>query len=247
VVPQLTVALLLAAVVVGAWRGVKRSSPLDGGLAGVGVASFVLLNWPWFPHVSLLFTSAAGLILVVAVLRDSHNMAFCDDLTGLPSRRALNEDLRGMGRRYALAMVDVDHFKKFNDTHGHDVGDQVLRMVAFRILKVAGGGRAYRYGGEEFTIIFPGKDSKDALTHLEALRKEIADYRMTLRGPDRPANDDAGRNRRAGRGADRTVSVTVSMGLAEAGEGGVTPEQVLKAADSALYRAKSKGRNQVCS
>jgi GGDEF domain-containing protein len=174
-------------------------------------------------------------------------MAFCDDLTGLPSRRALNEDLRGMGRRYALAMVDVDHFKKFNDTHGHDVGDQVLRMVAFRILKVAGGGRAYRYGGEEFTIIFPGKDSKDALTHLEALRKEIADYRMTLRGPDRPANDDAGRNRRAGRGADRTVSVTVSMGLAEAGEGGVTPEQVLKAADSALYRAKSKGRNQVCS
>lgn len=91
-------------------------------------------------------------------------------------------------------MADVDHFKAFNDTHGHDVGDQVLRMVAAQLRRVSGGGYAYRYGGEEFTLVFPGKTAVEAMPYLETVRQAIEAYQMRLREagasqgrPDRPA------------------------------------------------------------
>src|SRR4029077_7824091 len=81
--------------------------------------------------------------------------AFVDALTGLPNRRALDEALARLSGDYALAMVDVDHFKQFNDTHGHDAGDRVLRSVAQQ-LRATRGGQAFRYGGEEFCLLFTG-------------------------------------------------------------------------------------------
>ncbi|HAG79498.1 MAG TPA: GGDEF domain-containing protein, partial [Pseudomonas sp.] len=75
------------------------------------------------------------LMLVTAIAHEAYLMAFRDELTGLPGRRALNERLQRLGRQYVLAMADVDHFKRFNDTYGHDVGDQVLKMVASRLRK----------------------------------------------------------------------------------------------------------------
>ena len=89
---------------------------------------------------STVYLSTAGFILVIAVIETSYSMAYRDELSGLPARRALNEALLQLPSRYAVAMVDVDHFKKFNDQYGHDVGDQVLRMVASRLLEVSGGG-----------------------------------------------------------------------------------------------------------
>jgi diguanylate cyclase (GGDEF)-like protein len=244
--PQGGALLLLAAAAIAGIKGVKRETPIDGGLFGNCIALFFMLNWLWVPHVPLVFSSAGALVLLAALLHDSHNMAFCDELTGLPSRRALNEDLRGLGRRYAVAMVDVDHFKRFNDVHGHSVGDQVLRMVASRLQRVGAGGKAYRYGGEEFAIIFSGKGVREVISPLEELRGTIADYRMVLRDKDRPTDDQAGRSRRNSRQGGDTVSVTVSIGVADTGDGG-GPDEVVGSADRALYRAKGKGRNQVCS
>src|SRR5690606_25573480 len=126
-----------------------------------------------------LLIAGAALILCVAILLDSYHMAYRDELTGIPARRALNQLLLSLGSRYTIAMLDVDHFKKFNDTHGHDVGDQVLKMVAHKIADVKGGGKGFRYGGEEFTIVFPGKTIQQAEEHLEAVREAIGDYRMT--------------------------------------------------------------------
>ena len=143
-----------------------------------------------------------------------------------------------------VAMVDVDHFKRFNDTYGHDVGDQVLKMVASKIQGVKGGGKPYRYGGEEFMVIFPRKRMVETLTHLEDLRKAIAAYQLWLRSPDRPEKAKEGKNRRTGGGGDTAVSVTVSIGVAESEEGH-SPAEIVKAADKALYRAKHKGRNQI--
>jgi GGDEF domain-containing protein len=239
--------LFTLAASIALWRTFYRQSPIEGGVFGSIIASFALLNCMWLPHVPAALGTAAGLILVIAVIQDSHNMAFRDDLTKLPSRRALNEFLSSLGNRYAIAMVDVDHFKSFNDTYGHDVGDQVLRMIATRLMGVTGRGRPFRYGGEEFTVIFPGKGVKEAGPHLEALRKEIAGYGMCLRDNDRPKDDDRGKSRRSSRRPERNVSVTVSIGVAEAGSRFSTPEEVIKAADTALYKAKSKGRNMVCS
>jgi diguanylate cyclase (GGDEF)-like protein len=141
-------------------------------------------------------------------------------------------------------MVDVDHFKRFNDTYGHDVGDQVLKMVAGKLQGVGGGGRAFRFGGEEFTIVFPRRKIVDAVPHLEELRKAIASYQLRLRGADRPKKNQEGKRQRGSRGEGETVSVTVSIGVAPSAEGR-KPAEVLKDADQALYRAKRGGRNQL--
>jgi diguanylate cyclase (GGDEF)-like protein len=245
-VPQVTLALFLLAGGIALWRAFSRQSPIDGGMFGSIIAIFVFLNWLWVPHMPAALCATAALILVIAVIQDSHNMAFRDDLTKIPSRRALNELLPCLGNRYAIAMVDVDHFKGFNDEYGHDVGDQVLKLIASKLMGVTGRGRAFRYGGEEFTIIFPGKGVEDAAPHLEDLRKTIADYQMYLRDSDRPKDDSHGKSRRSGRKSDRTVSVTVSIGLAEADSRCRSPHDVIKSADEALYKAKRRGRNQVC-
>jgi diguanylate cyclase (GGDEF)-like protein len=217
-------------------------------IAGLGwaLAAFALaLHLSPAKHAVPLLTAAAGLVLVLGVLQETYRLAFRDELTRLPSRRALNERLKAVGRRYAVAMVDVDHFKSFNDSYGHDVGDQVLRMVAARLARVGGGGQAFRYGGEEFTVLFPGKGSDEALPHLEALRADIDDYRMAIRGSNRPRRKRAGKRRRSGTSSAQTVSVTVSIGVAERSDRNDYPEAVIKAADKSLYRAKRGGRNQV--
>lgn len=187
--------------------------------------------------------SMVMLMLVAAVAHEAYQMAFRDELTGLPGRRALNERLQRLGRDYVIAMVDVDHFKKFNDTHGHDVGDQVLRLVASQMRKVGGGGKSYRYGGEEFTLLFPGKTVEQCMPHMEAVRIGIEQYRMQLRdSQSRPRDDREGKQRRAGKTASE-VSVTVSIGVAERQAEQRTPQEVIKEADKALYSAKAAGRN----
>lgn len=226
-----------------------RQSPIDSGMLGALSAFFFACNGITTPDIHSAYCTAAALIITLSVLRDSYNMAFRDDLTGIPARRALNESLHGLGRRYTVAMLDVDHFKRFNDTYGHNVGDQVLKMVAQKMMAVGGGGKAYRYGGEEFTIIFTGRRTEDALPHLEELRKTIADYRLALRSSDRPKEQKTGRGRRADnsiRGEGAYATVTVSIGVAESSNELNTSAEVIKAADKALYKAKNKGRNQIC-
>jgi diguanylate cyclase (GGDEF)-like protein len=112
-------------------------------------------------------------------------MAYRDELTQLPSRRALNESLLKVGDSYTIAMVDVDHFKQFNDTYGHETGDQVLQMIASRLADVSGGGKAFRYGGEEFAVMFPNKLMDEAYPSLEALRKSVEKSTFKVRDIDR--------------------------------------------------------------
>ncbi len=197
------------------------------------------------PFTLNIMCSQVMLMIAAAVAHEAYQMAFRDELTGLPGRRALNERMQRLGRTYVIAMTDVDHFKKFNDTHGHDVGDQVLRLVASRLSKVTGGGRAYRYGGEEFALVFAGKTAEECVPHVEAVREVIANYVMHLRDQNsRPQDDTAGRQRRAG-SSGGTVSVTISIGVAERQAEHRNPEAVLKSADQALYSAKGAGRNCV--
>jgi diguanylate cyclase (GGDEF)-like protein len=226
---------------------VHRQAPVDSGILGALTAFFIACNWLNDSNIHAAFCSAGAGIIALSVLQDSYNMAFRDDLTGLPSRRSLNETLHGLGSCYTIAMLDVDHFKNFNDTYGHDVGDQVLKMVARIMMDVNGGGKAFRYGGEEFTILFPGCRASDTIAHLEELRKNIAGYKLALRIPDRPKKQSEGKGQRGNRRESTHVSVTISIGVAERCNKQTTTEEVMKAADKALYKAKHKGRNQVSS
>lgn len=191
----------------------------------------------------VLFT-ALSVLLIIMTLLDSYQMAYRDELTNVASRRALNHLLLGLGRRYSIAMADIDHFKQFNDRYGHDVGDDVLKMVAAKLNKVTGGGKLFRYGGEEFTIVFPGKSLEQAKPHLEVLRQSIEQYVMKQRQQNRPKSHKQGKvSRKQSRSNTNSLSVTVSFGLAQREGKLKTPEQVIKAADNALYQAKKAGRN----
>lgn len=149
-----------------------------------------------------------------------------------------------------MAMIEVDHFKKFNDTHGHATGDQVLPLVAARLAMVEGGGTAYRYGGEEFAVLFPGRSIDEAFVALEELRESVSGYRMRVRSEARPRDSEAGSQQRNDGDGDgdggeyKVLSVTVSIGVAER-EPGLNAAQALRVADQALYRAKQAGRNRV--
>ena len=260
-VPVLGRILLVAAFIVALRQLWTQRRPLDIGMAASLVAFFLACQWPGSPGVFPAFVSAAAGILLVSVLQESHRMAFIDELTGLPGRRALEERLLALGPVYAIAMVDVDHFKKFNDTHGHDVGDHVLRMVGARLAEVGGGGKPFRYGGEEFSVLFPNQTVEEALPHLEALRAAIENCRIASRTEERrkgsrPSTDrrssvvqkrnaETGHDVHAFRKPDQLLSVTVSMGVAAPGKMLNHPQKVIKAADEALYRAKEGGRNRV--
>jgi diguanylate cyclase (GGDEF)-like protein len=208
----------------------------------LGIAS----GYPDAALVPVLVTSCS-LMVALAIILDSHDMAYRDELTSLPSRRALNQALLNLGRNYTIAMLDIDHFKKFNDTHGHHTGDEVLKMVASKIARIGGGGKAFRYGGEEFTIVFANKSPQQAEAHLESLRKAIEDYRMLVRQDKRGSTKTAGRQARVRRGKNdpghKPLSATISIGYAPRVSDCKNPESVVKAADLALYRAKKQGRN----
>lgn len=245
---QSAVLIAIAALLLALIASYRSLSPITHSLfaACVGITAVLMLKLSTDTNNAFQITIA--LLLAIGLMRDYYNMAYRDELTGLPQRRALNESMTSLGGRYTMSMLDVDHFKKFNDTHGHDVGDQVLQMVASQIRKVQGGGKAYRYGGEEFTVVFQGKSVDDAIYYLDQVRKNIEAYEMVIREKERPEDEDkqSKKERKKGsfRKADKRVSVTISIGAAERAKG-EQPEDVLKRADEALYRAKKAGRNQV--
>ncbi|MFA4995044.1 MAG: GGDEF domain-containing protein [Bdellovibrionales bacterium] len=165
-----------------------------------------------------------------------HREAQVDPLTQVGNRmffdqeivRALSE-AREKGTMLSMLMIDIDHFKKFNDTHGHLVGDQVLRLVARTLVEnLKGRDVIARYGGEEFVIILPDTRLQDSVRVADILRSTLSTKQITRRG----TNEVIG-------------AVTISIGAAEyiSGDDG---DALIARADSALYEAKQTGRNRVC-
>jgi diguanylate cyclase (GGDEF)-like protein len=191
---------------------------------------------------ALIIVAGGGAALVAGTLESIFAAAYRDALTGLPSRRALDEILDGLPEGSVVAMVDVDHFKQFNDTYGHDTGDQVLRMVAWRLNEVPDV-QAFRYGGEEFTLVFTSMSLKDALARFEGARAAVAASRFMLRSGDRPKGKK-GKEKRGVEGGRHGLSVTISIGVAVRGPK-EQAQALLKRADEALYAAKESGRDRV--
>jgi GGDEF domain-containing protein len=259
--PFATLLAFAAAAVVLLIRFLLFHKPAEGGLLWALAASLLSLHFGGVGRIPTAYFAAAALILAGAIIETSYLLAYHDELTTLPARRALKDALLRLEPPYSIAMVDIDHFKHCNDTYGHDTGDQVLRMVASRLARVSGGGQAYRFGGEEFAIVFPGKTTSEVLDHLEKLRAAIEASKLRLRGPDR-RQDARGPDRRnqGPRGPSQTrhanrqlsrvtapaeLSVTASLGVATSRGENAPAEEVLQAADKALYRAKAAGRNRI--
>ena len=299
--PSLALLAFVAALGVLLARLLLYRKPTESGLLWALLATFLSFQVGAVGPAATAYVATAGLILISSIIENSYFLAYHDELTTLPARRAFNDALLRLQEPYAVAVVDIDHFKNFNDTHGHETGDQVLRMVAGKLAGVTGGGRAYRVGGEEFSILFPGKSAKEAMPHLELLRSviEVATFRVRegqerrgtaraqksrslelrnqdtrrqdtrnqdvrnqeaqaqdFRSPDRRSSERRARPRRPPAPRKRAssviaepgnheISVTVSIGAAEPTARFRSVEQVIQAADRALYRAKQSGRNRV--
>lgn len=266
VIPPWIFLSFAAAIATFIWRFIQTRKPIEPGFVWSVAAVFLWLDFAPVGKMSDAYVTTAALILAASLIETSYVLAYHDELTGIRGRRAFNESLLSLDQQYAIAIVDIDHFKKFNDTCGHDVGDQVLCMVAKRLTQVGADGQAFRCGGEEFAIVFRNTSAKEAFEHLDALRSTVEKSTFHVRGADRRAERVAEKaatkssDRRGGEPDRRKsarkktattnpapdrLSVTMSIGVAEPSTRYRQPEQVIQAADQALYRAKNKGRNRV--
>jgi diguanylate cyclase (GGDEF)-like protein len=161
------------------------------------------------------------------VLTGLYNRRFFDESSQREVLRAQRQQSKGDYDGLALMMIDIDNFKRFNDQHGHEIGDVVLREVA-QVLQsqTRGSDVAARFGGEEFTIVLADITDQLALERAERVRKAVEDLVL------RPSGKDVG-------------SITISIGLAQFPKHGTSVEALLLAADKALYEAKNSGRNRV--
>jgi diguanylate cyclase (GGDEF)-like protein len=195
-------------------------------------------SFDWATQVSRIILLGIATLLAAAIVIRSQRLrqqSWSDRLTGLPNRGYFDERVQAelsRARRYnepvALAMIDVDHFKKFNDTWGHAAGDVALRQVARAILAaIRQSDLVVRYGGEEFVALLPGMDSKGAQERVEELRRAVEQLPIPI--PRRP----------------EVAAVTISIGLAAYGYDGTEAEDLLDRADARLFEAKESGRNRV--
>jgi diguanylate cyclase (GGDEF)-like protein len=206
--------------------------PLDAHLFYVSSTIQSLAKTATMVSVTLLVFSFVGMF-VAESKRRLHDETRIDSLTGLRNRRAMEEIAQhevvvslNTGRSLAMLMMDVDHFKRLNDTWGHSLGDRALRAIGGVLLTVTGADdRVMRMGGEEFAVLLPGYDMDSAARVAERLRATVEGLRLN-------ENDEIA-----------SFTISIGVGVWRAGERGWT--DMLRRADVALYRAKREGRNRV--
>jgi diguanylate cyclase (GGDEF)-like protein len=256
-VPQPALLVFLVALVLLLVRLVQRHRAIDSGMFWSLVATWLGFQAGGAGKNGSAYFGTAALVLASSIVENSYSLAYQDELTGLASRRAFNDALLRLKPPYAIAAVDIDHFKRINDNFGHDTGDQVLRLVASRLARVTGGGEAFRVGGEEFTILFPGRTANEVTDHLELLRMNIesSSFRIRTGEERRKAPRQADRRTTGARNTKKrpapiaearpgAVSMTVSIGIAES-QPKLRADEIIQLADQALYRAKQEGRNRI--
>jgi GGDEF domain-containing protein len=244
--------LVLVAFIVGLGvilaRLVVNGRSLPAGVAWALVASFLALDGAGAGRPATVYFVTAGLLFVIGGFLEPSRLAFLDDTTGLSGRLALNEALRKLrpryllARRYALASVEIDEFRRFREEHGPDAARRMLRRVAEALKKVGGGGRAFYCEGGTFALVFRRTSAEAAARHLDAVRRAIEVATIDIRVPERQRPGT--RPARAG-AVEWTVAVTISGGVAQPETRSADPHDVLRASGRALDRVKQAGLNRV--
>ena len=229
----LALPLLLAAAAIGA-RGVRALTEPASVLAEMTVNSGLNVGSAFaYVLLSLAFHATLMVLVVTRLVDDLQRLSSRDGLTGLLNRRALEDALlaqfqrsRRSGEPFCVLMLDVDHFKDINDRHGHAVGDLALKhLSALLLVHMREVDRLARFGGEEFLVLLPGLAPADALPVAERLRSVVAAAPMPLPGV--------------------SITLSVSIGMAEWGGALDEPTRLLVRADAAMYQAKRHGRDRV--
>ena len=236
----LVAALLITALII-LFKLLQTANILVSGILSSLLAITTALHFYQQPQIATLFILLAGLLILLSIIINAYSLAYLDELTNLPSRRALSQNMSTLGKHYCVAMVDVDHFKKFNDKYGHDIGDQVLKKLASQLRQVRGG-KSFRYGGEEFTVLFPNKNLHEATLFCNELCRKVENSPFMLRNKKRPKTKKSKQRKQP---VATPLTITISIGVAERSQELSTAEEVIKQADKLLYKAKKNGRNQV--
>jgi diguanylate cyclase (GGDEF)-like protein len=224
---------------------IYRRQPLESSLLGCTLMAYATFGWIHLTHISAFMFTGIGLLLSINLTGSLLSIGYRDELTQIGNRRALKQSAKNLRGSYSVAMVDADYFKRINDQYGHDLGDQALRVIAGLLRKTADGAKPFRYGGEEFCLLFKGKSKQEVIDTLENIRQEIANYDMVIRDKKhRPSASKQGEKRRGASRRTGELRLTVSIGVASSDNSGHF-DQVMKKADKALYRAKARGRNRV--
>ena len=251
-VPQPAMLMFLVALGLLLFRFVQLHRATDSGMFWSLIMAWLGFHAHATSTAGIAYFGAAALALAGSIVENTYSLAYHDELTGLNSRRSFNDAAVRLKPPYTVAVVDIDHFKSVNDTYGHDTGDHVLRLVASKLARVGAGGEAFRVGGEEFTILFPGKSAAAIMDYLELLRLNVQNSTFRVRtGQERRKVSRTADRRTASKRkmsaaarASGLLSVTVSIGIAES-KPKATIEEVIEEADQALYRAKQGGRNRI--
>lgn len=203
---------------------------------------------------------AISIVILHSIYTLYWESVYFDPLSAIPNRRAMIDKFGDMNKGYSVAVIDIDKFKSFNDTYGHDEGDNVIKLVANMLFRESGG-RAYRFGGEEFVLIYDHVNEKQLEADLNRIRETIANKPFYIRKTNqdrkqysfsfvRKLKDKISRKKEKSTPKSKKLQITVSMGGAvkipiTKADNKTPYEDYLKLADNALYKAKENGRNRV--
>ena len=241
-IPQVAIVTYVGALLLIGTRFIVGRNLLDSGTLWTLIASFLAFQGVQSGWSPTSFFSTAGLIFFVALVQASHRQSYCDEVTGVPGKLAYDEAVSGLGTQYVLAVVGIDQLKHYGNQRGKSVSEQVLRLLAQKIMTAAGSGRVYRLAGEEFLILFPRKTATATLVDLGVVRKAVEETDLYVSRRGRVWEGDGGVRKNSG---NERLPATVSIGLAEADDATLSLAVVTKAAYRALYEAKGEGGNRV--
>ncbi len=235
--PLVSVLIFVMCFILLALKKLSKSTQIQASILSLFFITYVSFFFVDNRFVFPLCYLAGSANVLFSLLQVSHKMAFLDELTNVAGRRALMTELKKIEKEdYSLAMIDIDFFKRLNDSYGHEVGDQGLRMIAASLAEHSCGGTLYRYGGEEFVLLFPHCKLDEILDNLENARELISNANFFLR-PKKNAQTMTGSPYLA------SIKITLSVGVTQKRDG-QSYDDVINIADQALYKAKQTGRNK---
>ena len=223
-------------------RYIRIHEAIERAFFWVLILTFSALTLSRIGPASSIYFATAGLILVISVIENIYFEGFRDELTDLPSSQVVVGNLSKLQVGYAVAVIEIDHFKKLKDTHGKNVSKQIIHKVGSMLGSVTGG-MPFRYGEAVFLVVFPGMTVQETTPRLERLRTKIKESGFLFHSRKRTHKKQ--KKLRGLKTLPQRIPLSLSIGVAERIDFDTSHRQVIKSAEEALYFAKKEGRDRI--